>query len=272
MAFGSQPIAASDVAAKLVRIPARAKTIVARRIGRLCDKAYYRFVFGLQAPGFSAWNRKLADLHCRRRAGDVPVPREIWEAEYRCGKWAYLQGLEQGARYSVIAGYIEGLNRHGSILDVGCGEGILLDRLGSFAYSKFVGIDISHTAVERAKTKHCERALFVQASAEEFASRALFDAIVFNEVLYYLHDPLAVAGMYCRNLKAHGLLITSMYAGSERAEAIRRLLKKFYATADEVMIKNNSSAWVIDVFLPGAKEPIDGGSGRINGPQYCNTL
>jgi 2-polyprenyl-6-hydroxyphenyl methylase/3-demethylubiquinone-9 3-methyltransferase len=135
-------------------------------------------------------------------------------------------------------------------LDVGCGEGILLERLGSNAYSRFVGVDISETAIARARKKCFDRSFFTQADAADYVTDETFDAIIFNEVLYYFPDPVAMAHKYRAWLKPDGLMITSLYARSDRARAIGRLLRKNFRTVDEVEITSHGERWIIDVFLP----------------------
>ena len=191
------------------------------------------------------------------------MPRDTWEAQYREGRWSYLQGLQQTTRYSVIAGYLQALKRNGCLLDVGCGEGVLLERLGAGGYTKFVGIDLSRAAIELAQSKQDTRSVFIQADAQVFVPDDTFDAIIFNEVLYYFDDPLAVAQRYRAWLKSDGLFIVSLFAASDRARAINRLLKKAYASIDEVEINGHARSWIINVLAPSSAAEISE-SGRKN--------
>ena len=68
-------------------------------------------------------------------AGYVSVTKEVWESQYLNGDWIYLRQLEQLARYSVIVGYRQYFKHGCSILDVGCGEGILQEKLSAHGYS-----------------------------------------------------------------------------------------------------------------------------------------
>ena len=243
---------AFDFAGKVLRASRWARAKVRARVHRVLNKAYYRALFGTRIPGAPGLTRKLAEMERREGRGDTPVAQEIWESQYRAGTWSYLRDLDQTTRYSVIAGFIQVLKRDGCLLDVGCGEGVLLDRLNGMAYSKFVGIDISREAIALAQKKRYQRSLFAQVNAEDFITDQRFDVIVFNEVLYYFFDPLAVAQKYCACLEPRGLFITSLYAGSDRARAIGRLLKKTYPSVEEVEITSHSQTWVINVFSPYA--------------------
>ena len=59
-------------------------------------------------------------------------------------------GLDELARYSVIAGYLHHLRAGGSVLDVGSGEGLLADHLRPLGYSRYHGIDLSEAAIAQA--------------------------------------------------------------------------------------------------------------------------
>jgi SAM-dependent methyltransferase len=238
------------VAAKMRNVSIGGRKRLGARVHRVFDYFYYKHLFGLSILGAPGLTRKLAAWERRRGRGDVPVSPDIWESQYREGRWAYLHGLQQMTRYIVIAGYLRVLKDKGCLLDVGCGEGILLETLGSADYAKFVGVDLSHTAIGRAQKKQHARSVFVQGDARYFVPEDVFDAVIFNEVLYYFDDPLAVAQRYCAWLKRDGLLITSLFAGSARARAISRLLKKTYPCTDEVEITGNARSWIINVLAP----------------------
>ena len=240
------------VAAKIRRLSSTGRKSISAHVHRLFDHAYYRHVFGLTVPGAPNLTRKLAGWERRQGRGDVPVPPDIWESQYRDGRWIYLNGLQQMTRYSVIAGYLHTLKNGGCMLDVGCGEGILLARLGDANYEKFVGIDWSHVAIEQAQKRQYPRSVFVQADAQCFVPDETFDAIIFNEVLYYFDEPLALAQRYRAWLRPGGLFITSLFASSERARAISRLLKRSYPCIDEVEITGNARSWIINVLAPEA--------------------
>jgi len=85
------------------------------------------------------------------------MTREKWEAEYVRGQWNYIKQLDELARYSVIVGYCCYFRPGGTILDIGCGEGILQERLSPCQYSRYVGIDICAEAIRRALPKQMKR-------------------------------------------------------------------------------------------------------------------
>jgi 2-polyprenyl-6-hydroxyphenyl methylase/3-demethylubiquinone-9 3-methyltransferase len=186
-----------------------------------------------------------------RSEGDIPVSPTKWEAQYAAGAWDYLGDLKELGRYSVVAGYIRFLKPGGAVLNVGCGAGTLLGGLDESAYSRFVGIDISETAIRKASSRSSGKAAFVCADAETYQPGESFDVIVFNETLYYFEAPLECCRRYESFLRKDGIVITCLYGLSARARGIQSQLTARYPSLDEVVIRNDPHYWVCNVFTPG---------------------
>ena len=75
-----------------------------------------------------------------------------------------------------------------SLLDVGCGEGLILRFCDREWLVNYTGLDISQTALDRIKTLLPTDRL-ICSPLEEFSTDQRFDVILFNEVLYYMSDP-----------------------------------------------------------------------------------
>src|SRR2546423_12002448 len=112
-----------------------------------------------------------------------------------------MRRLDELARYAVIAGYLRHLKPGGSVLDVGCGEGLLADHLRPFGYARYLGVDLSETAVRQAAGRVDERTAFTAADAESYVPAGRWDAIVLNESVYYFRDPLGTVRRYERLLE-----------------------------------------------------------------------
>jgi 2-polyprenyl-3-methyl-5-hydroxy-6-metoxy-1,4-benzoquinol methylase len=180
----------------------------------------------------------------------IRVCRENWEREYESHDWDCLKGIGELAHYSVIVGYCEYFDKLGAVLDVGCGEGILQERLRRCEYSRYVGIDISAEAIRRASRRQDETTRFVQADVATYEPDQRFDTIIFNECMYYLEDPLAVLRKFEAALTDGGLFIVSMHE-TERSRRLWKTLESVHVVEDEVIVTNHSRvSWAIKVLNP----------------------
>ncbi|RJP74567.1 MAG: class I SAM-dependent methyltransferase [Candidatus Zixiibacteriota bacterium] len=171
--------------------------------------------------------------------------------EYEAGLGDYLRNLDELAYYSLIAGYFRHLKPGGSLLDVGCGEGLLQQRLGPEAYRRYVGIDLSTEAIRRAAARADGKTCFLRADAREYDPGVRFDAIVFTETLYYLEDPGAELLRYRDFLEPGGLFLISM-RDLESRHSLWDWLDQTFPVLDTVRVTNRSgTAWTIKVFQPG---------------------
>ncbi|MBK6914257.1 MAG: class I SAM-dependent methyltransferase [Ignavibacteriales bacterium] len=87
--------------------------------------------------------------------------RQTWEQEFKDNKWDYLSDINQLSRYSIIIGYFNFWFEGGSILDLGCGQGLLLNRLNGINYELYVGVDLSEEAMKIAANIATNKAKFV---------------------------------------------------------------------------------------------------------------
>ncbi len=174
-------------------------------------------------------------------------PRTAGKSRYGHGGWARLQRAEERGRYSVIVDLLAQVARDGTVLDVGCGEGLLFHRFRVHGYSRYVGIDISEAAVATLGAHQDERTQFMVGDAAIYVPTEQFDAIVFNEVLYYFPEPMAAFERYAAAVNPSGALIISTWLGSPRARAILRALKRVFVTVEEVKDPQTKTSWLLTV-------------------------
>lgn len=168
-----------------------------------------------------------------------PVPKDIWLSQYKRGDWDYCRSIDELARYMVIVGYMHSMYKHKSptVLDVGCGYGLLLELLSPFGFESYLGVDLSSEAIKRAEPLVTGNAKFEVADFEKWEAPRSFDIIVFNESLMYAKRPVDVLLRYSRSLNENGLMIVSIFRTGLR-RAIWRSLDKYFAVIHSTMVKN----------------------------------
>jgi 2-polyprenyl-3-methyl-5-hydroxy-6-metoxy-1,4-benzoquinol methylase len=177
--------------------------------------------------------------------------RDLLNAEYARGDWDYLRDLTELSRFSVVAGYCQYFQPGGTILEIGCGEGILQERLGSFNYKRFVGVDVSDEAIQRACQKQDEKTLFIREDAATYTPDEQFDIVVFNESLEYFDDPLFIVQRYEQFLAQKGIFILSMFAALDtvRTKRIWKQIETVYIPRAETTVSTQPGySWVIKVY------------------------
>lgn len=150
-----------------------------------------------------------------------------WEESFQQHSWDYLAGIGETPRYSLVAGYIHKLAGRGSVLDAGCGEGVLIDYLDLNRFT-YCGFDVSPTAIERARLRHADVQLQV-ASAESFVppEHEKYDVIAFSEVLAQVESPLATLARFSTFLRPAGHIIVSQFH-SRNPESKGTIFKRIF--------------------------------------------
>ena len=140
---------------------------------------------------------------------------EEWNHQYSSSTWVYLTSLEQAPRYAIIEAWRRRIKPSGSVLDLGCGEGVLFEQIPEDMKVNYTGVDLAQVAIDIAskKIRDSSTERFVCADLVTFDPPAglAFDVIIFNEVLYYVADPPAVVRRYRKALAPSGLIIVSIF-------------------------------------------------------------
>ena len=176
------------------------------------------------------------------------MSKEVWDSQYSSKYWDGLKQIGQLSRYSVIVGYCNYFQEGGTILDLGCGEGILQEKLCYNNYLYYVGVDYSAEAISKALNREDEKPRFVNADISDYSPGRRFDFIIFNESLYYIEDPLRIVKRYMSLLEEGGLLIVSMLV-TEKSNRLWKMIEQSYDIKDEVLVTNKltDNSWVIKV-------------------------
>ncbi|MEO6348697.1 MAG: class I SAM-dependent methyltransferase [Aquaticitalea sp.] len=176
--------------------------------------------------------------------------KQRWNKQYKNGLWDNLNSETERIRYQTIIDFISTYgSKHPKILDLGCGAGILCNRLKNVDYNYFLGMDFSSVSIEKANSLHLNKAEFICADLHIFMPNQNFDIIVFNEVFYYINDNEKenVLNRMIGCLNEDGIFITSMYReGISCWEVFDSKLKQLQFTT--VTTDNEKTYWKIGVY------------------------
>ena len=67
--------------------------------------------------------------------------KQRWNRQYKKGRWESLRSEKEAIRYNKIIEFIKRFSsKKPSILDIGCGDGLLTERISPEDYSFFFGL------------------------------------------------------------------------------------------------------------------------------------
>lgn len=137
-----------------------------------------------------------------------------WNKQYRNGRWESLKSDKEAHRYYQIIDFMKKYGpKNPSILDLGCGDGVLRERMEGFDFDTFKGIDFSTVSIAKAKAKNLLKSEFDAQDIIHFKPEQSYDIIVFNEVFYYIPDSEKnrVLTLISNHLNQGGIIITSIF-------------------------------------------------------------
>jgi SAM-dependent methyltransferase len=186
-----------------------------------------------------------------------------WDIEYEKGEWNRLMGADQYPRYGFLSVLIveqfQQIGRALRILDVGAGEGLILNHLPKKVVDSYTAFDISEAALAKIPKQPGNRTICGNLRSWVPKPEAMWDVILFNEVLYYLDDPVASFERLSRNLAPKGVLMTSHYLkpgwrsrNKLTEKLIERRLSSDYSVLRKELLSNRltGKAWSIIVASP----------------------
>ena len=139
--------------------------------------------------------------------------RQNWDAGCYARNVRFVSDL--GGPVVELLGQVKGLK----ILDIGCGDGALTERLAADG-ADVVAIDASESQVAAARARGLEARI---ADARNLTFEGEFDAVFTNAALHWISPPEAVISGVARALKTKGRFVGE-FGGAGNVETVRQAL------------------------------------------------
>lgn len=181
-----------------------------------------------------------------------------WNEAYKNGTLDYYDDLRERGRYSLIKGYLEFLGScpQKSVLDVGCGNGILYHRCKQLAFAQWTGLDFSgHAvceAVQSIENNDATNVKFLERDAltdfRDWGSEK-YDTVILNEVLYVCDNPELMIENVLEVLSDSGHIIISNWR-TPGDKHLWRLIENHLSIIDDVQVIPSKSrearkGWIV---------------------------
>jgi 2-polyprenyl-3-methyl-5-hydroxy-6-metoxy-1,4-benzoquinol methylase len=160
--------------------------------------------------------------------------QERLDYQFKNNKWDWLASLDELPRYSILVGWHEYHNPGGSILDLGCGQGILLKKFPNHSFSKYTAIDFSLEAVKQINQDSKVEAF--EADITKYVPTQKYDSIIFNESLYYVKNPITHLKNYFNYLNDNGYIFLSIHLKKNSDLVIE--IKNNFQISNENIVEN----------------------------------
>lgn len=133
-----------------------------------------------------------------------------WRQGYEQGGLDYFADVAELGRYSVLAGYLRHVGGAPAVLDIGCGTGLLRQRLDPATFGSYLGIDMAPAAIERA-ARLADGTTAFRVADPHTEDLGRFDVVILNEVVYMVADPARLLDRVAGFLRPGGALLTSIW-------------------------------------------------------------
>ena len=174
---------------------------------------------------------------------------ESAEGQHHSGYWNYLNSGYEAARYGIISAFLKHYAEDASVLDVGCGQGILVHHLPIDRINSYQGIDISPSAINAARERfHHDKLGFEVCDVLDYNPMQSFNLIVFNEVLYYFEDPINLIKQYTQKLEHNGYIVISMFDMLKSRKIQDRLDEALLMVSRARAANHFGHSWTISVY------------------------
>ena len=141
-----------------------------------------------------------------------PKTKSKWDEEYFNGKWNYLLSDAINEKNTLITSIAFSKFQNPKILDIGCGNGALLQSIKKEKFGYYLGIDKSEIALEliNQELKDLNNVELLAKDIDEIDFKNYFDCVIFNEVLYYISKPINTLKRVLNYVNKESIIIISM--------------------------------------------------------------
>lgn len=168
------------------------------------------------------------------------LSRDRWNHQYDAGRW---QGLHsEDDRFRAVIGMLAAHEKTPAILEIGCGDAVLFRKMPAGSYARFTGVDISDVAIETAKAWEQDGVSFEAGDMKVYRPGATYDAIVFNESLYYCKEPVRLLKRYEAWLAPGGYFIVTAVDNKYTADFWPPIMAAYQVVRSEE-VKKNAFLW-----------------------------
>jgi SAM-dependent methyltransferase len=153
----------------------------------------------------------------------------LWDKEFSGNKWNFIDDTASDCVYA----HLEKHARGGDILDLGCGPGNTANELAESAYTTYLGVDISESALAKGMRRtnengRADKNSFVCSDFLSYMPTRKFDVILFRESMYHIPygSVMELLNKYSKYLKSNGVFIVRLYTGDFQTGEIKLRVKK----------------------------------------------
>lgn len=158
---------------------------------------------------------------------------EVWDKGFGVGEHDHYESVSDRPRYGAVASYLGVLPGKLSILDIGCGTGVMRERIADQKVEHYLGVDTAASAIERAQARNLPNSEFMVTGMPDGS----FDAVLAVEMLYFVDDPESFLDDVRKLVRPGGLFIASItrFHGDF---ALRKMIARRFAFVDETIVLN----------------------------------
>ncbi len=155
-----------------------------------------------------------------------------WDDQFKLGRWDHIRVKDPNLVERVVK-----LVDRGKLVELGCGEAVILSALPGGAFSEYVGVDISRVAIERARERALAGCRFEVCDLEHWQGESGAALVMIEECLYYLtrasQDRLLRVAL--ESVAPSGAVLVAMHDRHKHAALVERVVATGKVVANEAI-------------------------------------